>query len=250
VDPIPGLSRVLRTSAAETGRPGPSTYQQVTEQLGAAICGGVLAPGTVLTIEDLEAATGASRSIVRESTRVLVSMGLLRARQRVGFQVRDEDDWNYFDPQIIRWRLLSQGHDDLVRSLVEIRIAIEPEAARLAAERGRPDVVGRLMVCAGQLWVTGTHGDQTEFVEHDTEFHRLILRASGNPLFARLSDVVQEALRERALQSLVHEPVNDRDVQLHIDLAHHVQRRESEDAWRVAREIVVRNRPVPASPHH
>ncbi|GAB3597326.1 FadR/GntR family transcriptional regulator [Microbacterium tumbae] len=238
---IPGLTPVTKHGPA--GARGGSRYQQVQDQLGSAICGGVLSEGTVISAEELGAAIGASHSTVRESTRVLVSLGLLRARQRIGFQVLPESEWNHLDAQVIRWRLRTPDHDRLVQSLLEIRIAIEPEAARLAAERGDPETVGRIMRTAGELWAGG---DQRTFVTHDTEFHRLVMQASGNPLFARLSDVVAEALRERALHHLVQLPVNEVDRQLHVDLAHHIQRRDGDAASATAREIVVRNRESPA----
>ncbi|PJJ65628.1 FadR/GntR family transcriptional regulator [Compostimonas suwonensis] len=240
---VPGLTLVSRGKTGDGGAGGRSTYSQVQDQLGIAICGGLLEPGTVLTIDDLETATGASRSIIRESTRVLASMGLFRARQRVGFQVLPQTEWNFFDPQVIRWRLMSPDRQEQVRALLEVRIAIEPEAARLAAERASAELAGKIMSSAGALWSSGVHGDQREFLVHDSEFHDLILLASGNPMFARLSNVIQEALRERALHQLLEQPVNDEDVQLHVDLANHIQRRQGDSAWAVSREIIVRNAP-------
>lgn len=244
---VPGLTLVSKIRTGIPGTVNRSTYSQVQDQLGIAICSGVLETGTVLTIDELEAAMGASRSIVRESTRVLASMGLFRARQRVGIQVLPQSEWNLFDPQVIRWRLLSPDRQDQVRSLLEVRIAIEPEAARLAAERSSPELAGKIMSAAGELWASGIHGDQREFVVHDTAFHNLILQASGNPMFWRLSDVIQEALRERALHQLVEQPVREADVQLHVDLANHIQRRQGDSAWAVSREIIVRNE-QPAQP--
>ncbi|UUL76584.1 hypothetical protein NG819_01890 [Pseudarthrobacter sp. Fe7] len=48
-----------------------------------------------------------SRSVIREATRVLSSMGMLESRRRLGTVVQPEASWNLYDPQVIRWRLAS-----------------------------------------------------------------------------------------------------------------------------------------------
>ena len=65
--------------------------------------------------------------------RVLESMGLVAARRRVGITVLPPARWNPFDPDIIRWRLAGPDRLRHLQSLSELRSAIEPLAARLAA---------------------------------------------------------------------------------------------------------------------
>ncbi|WP_323794246.1 FadR/GntR family transcriptional regulator, partial [Nocardioides sp.] len=55
--------------------------------------------------------------------------------------------------------------------------------------------------------VSGAAGDLLRFLEHDVAFHRLLLRTSGNPMFAGLCDVVEEVLRGRTDHDLMpHQP--------------------------------------------
>ena len=238
---VPGVTLLPKRTLGIAGDARASTYSQVVEQIGSAICTHVLAPGSVITVEDLEAATGASRSVVREATRVLAVMGLLSAKKRVGLQVLEEQAWNLFDPQVIRWRLEGPDRDAQVRALLEVRMAIEPEAARLAAHNASPEQAGRIMSAAGNLWSTGLEGEQAAFLRDDAAFHALILLASGNPMFAKLSDVIHEALRERALHQLQERPIDLHDAQLHVDLAGHIMGGRDQEAWRCAREIIERN---------
>lgn len=233
-------------SAASKGR---SVYSSVQEQLGIAVCSGRLASGLIVTAESVEEMSGVSRSTVRECLRVLASLGLLRARKRLGFQVLPEDHWNIFDRQVIRWQLMSNDRDRHVRTLQEARLAFEPEAARLAAQRCSPELAGRIMGAAGKLLSSGACGKQDEFVQDDSEFHRLVLYASGNALFTKLSDVLHEALRERTVDVFYRESINTDDLQLHVELAAHIQRGHDERAGSVMRDIIVRTMPdTEASP--
>ncbi|MDR0284396.1 MAG: GntR family transcriptional regulator, partial [Propionibacteriaceae bacterium] len=161
---------------------GRGLHADVLQQLGSAITSRRLAPGTIVTLEDLEATYGASRSVVREVVRVLESDGLVALRRRVGVVVLPPGNWNLFDSQIIRWRLASTGRLDQLRALMEVRVAVEPEAARLAALRSRRVDAGALMGLAGRLWVAGEQDDLAEFLELDIQFHQVVLASSGNDM--------------------------------------------------------------------
>lgn len=230
-----------RVDASRAGLPKrASIYSRVIEELGREICEGRLAPGSVLTVEEIEASTGASRSVVRESARVLASLGLLRPTRRVGMVVLGETEWNLFDGQVIRWRLASAHRERQIRELIELRLAVEPEAARMAATHASRDVSGRIMSAAGVLWTTDTDGSNADFAEQDGHFHRLVLEASGNAMYMRLTGVINEYLRERALVQMHDKPMDLADVQLHVDLAGFIQRGDGDAAARCARQIIVR----------
>ena len=110
-------------------------HARVLDHLGTAICSGELAAGSVLSIDDLVDRYEVSRSVIREVLRVLASMGLIETRRRVGIMIQPAEVWNVFDPQVIRWRLASDGRMAQMRSITELRTAVEPHAAWLAAER-------------------------------------------------------------------------------------------------------------------
>lgn len=100
-------------------------HQSVLDKLGSLIASGGLAAGQVLTIEELELRFGVSRSVVRETIRVLESMGLVSSRRRVGVTVATRAEWNLFDPRVIRWRLAGEGRGEQLRSLGELRHGAE-----------------------------------------------------------------------------------------------------------------------------
>lgn len=184
---------------------GVEQHSGVLDRLGESIASGARAPGTVLTIAGLEEEFGVSRTLVREVVRVLESMGMVESRRRVGVTVRPQRDWNPFDPRLIRWRLGGPGRDEQLRSLTELRTAIEPVAARLAAVRADEPARRRLVELAARLRELGEahRGTDPEYLEVDTAYHALLLEASGNPMLAALQDVVAEVLSGRTALGLM-----------------------------------------------
>lgn len=217
---------------------GVTAFAHVRDSLGAAIAAGELSPGRILTVDEVVAASGASRSVVREAMGVLASMGLLSPRRRVGFTVEAAARWNLVDPLVIRWGLAGPDRERWLRNLAELRLGLEPEAARLAALRIEPDAVAELVAAAGRM--SASRADREAFYEDDARFHRVLLEAAGNPLFAHVVDVVLAVLRERA--SAEPAPPKE-DVRLHLELARRVQARAPDEAAAVMRRIVARTTP-------
>jgi DNA-binding FadR family transcriptional regulator len=202
----------------------------VLDQLGTAICSGRLAPGHVLYIDDLADQNAVSRSVVREVLRVLAAMGLVDTRRRVGTVIRPASDWNVFDPQVIRWRLASDDRIAQLRSLTELRTAVEPQAAFLAATRATHDEASDLVGLAAKMWAAGKAGNEAEFLRLDIEFHRQVLLSSGNEMFVKLQELVAEVLTGRHHYELMPHHPDEQALQLHADVAQAIQRHDGERA--------------------
>ncbi len=232
-----------------------STFDRVLGDLGTSIVSGAVGPGVRRSIDDLVVSTGASRSIVREAVRVLVGLGLLDARRRVGTVVQSRDRWDVLDPLVVRWRLAGPERASALGELRALRRAVEPEAAAAAAERvaravpkdgpaggaGRvPDVAGTagleaLLAAADRLAAATGPDGEAPFLQADLDLHRGVLELSGNALYARLHRVVGEALDVRAgIQPDVH------DVGLHRALVDAIAAGDPDRAAAAMREIVDR----------
>ncbi len=210
----------------------------LVQNLGIAIAEGTLAPHSVLRLDELEARHKVSRSVVREATRVLSSKGMLESRRRLGTVVQPEECWNAYDPQVIRWRLASSKRLEQLQALNELRGAIEPQAARLAAGRASWDVGSDLVSLAARLWAAGQRGNQDEFLQLDIEFHAAVLRASGNPMFSQLNNLVTEVLTGRTQHGLMPHLPQHEALQLHVDVANAIQRGEANAAHTAMSRIV------------
>lgn len=216
-----------------------ATYLQKTlDRLGTDIIGGVLPEGHVVTTQQLEVDLGVSHSVMREAVRVLQTIGLVSSVQRVGVKVLPAESWNYFDPLVIRWRLSSGSSVAQLRSLSELRTAVEPMAASLAASYGPDELCASLLSLAGELRSVVRSGDYKRFVELDVEFHSTLLAASGNEMFALLRGVLGETVSGRSELGLMPELPDEESLQLHVDLADAIQGRRPGDARGIADKLV------------
>jgi len=179
--------------------PQAGSHGFVLDELGRRIAGGDIAEGAVLTLAGLEQEFAASRTLIREAVRVLESLGMLRSRRRVGITVQPRTDWHALDSAIVRWSLAGPRAQEQLLALMELRSAVEPVAARLAAERASTDDRSRLVALAAELNDLGLagRGDSPEYLRVDIDFHSLLLAAGGNPLLAQLKGPVEEILTGR-----------------------------------------------------
>nr|WP_018535953.1 FadR/GntR family transcriptional regulator [Streptomyces sp. SID8379] len=185
------LGRVGRRA---TGNRGRGLHGQLVQQLGQMIVSGDLGADRPLVPEEIGQRFEVSRTVVRESLRVLEAKGLVSARPNVGTRVRPVSDWNLLDPDIIEWRAFGPQRDDQRRELNELRWTIEPLAARLAAGHGREDVQQRIADMVEIMGHALGQGDSITFSRADAEFHSLLIQLAGNRMLEHLSGIVSAAL--------------------------------------------------------
>ncbi|UUS33313.1 FadR family transcriptional regulator [Streptomyces changanensis] len=186
------LGRMGRRSAGNRGR---GLHGQLVQQLGQMIVSGDLGADRPLVPEEIGQRFEVSRTVVRESLRVLEAKGLVSARPNVGTRVRPVSDWNLLDPDIIEWRAFGPQRDDQRRELAELRWTIEPLAARLAAGHSREDLQQRLADMVEIMGHAFAQGDAITFSRADAEFHSLLIQLAGNRMLEHLSGIVSAALQ-------------------------------------------------------
>jgi GntR family galactonate operon transcriptional repressor len=218
---------------ASAGRHG-----QVVWALGEQIVRGHRAPGSAVPTEDrLVTELGVGRSAVREGVKVLVGKGLLETRTSAGTLVRAPGSWSLLDPDVLRWRFCPEPTKDDIRVLADLRVALEPGAARLAAERADARAIQRIGEAMAALYATVE--DPDAFIEADLAFHRAVFAACRNDLLLYLYETIIIALRSvRQLHTRSVElnaktlPTHER-VALAIRRGHH---RKAEEAMRAVVE--------------
>lgn len=166
----------------------PPAYEHVANRLRRAIWLGELIPGERLPSERaLAEGLEVSRLTIREALRTLQGEGLITIRRGASGGATIA----LSEPSAEqRHRLLVEARDHM-RDVHEVRQAIEPMAARLAAER----------ITDGQLAALRAHQDEiftttgvSSFRRTDSAFHMTIAQASGNPLLAKAVEDARSAL--------------------------------------------------------
>ncbi|WP_427018441.1 FadR/GntR family transcriptional regulator [Pseudarthrobacter sp. P1] len=215
-----------------------SRHSRFVELMGQQITAGELPEGLVLKSGDLEERFESSRSVVREGLRVLETLGMVSSRRNVGVSILGSSSWNVFDPLLIRWRLAGANREAQLQSLTQLRSAVEPLAAGLAARAISVADGRQLMKVAGELVATGNAGDLEAFLALDIEFHALILRASGNEMLSHLESAVAEVLTGRTHYGLMPEVPRQEARHLHYVVADAIQRGMAAEAETAMRRIV------------
>jgi GntR family transcriptional regulator, transcriptional repressor for pyruvate dehydrogenase complex len=158
-----------------------SLTEQVTQDLLARIEGGELKPGDQLPTErELMLRYHVSRTVVREAISSLRAAGRLATQQGRGAFVLDAT----VQPLGYRLEQSDVGAAEDALKLMEIRIALESEAASLAAQRREETGVAALARLARDF--DGSVERPAESTVHDQAFHLCIADLSGNAYFRTL----------------------------------------------------------------
>ena len=169
----------------------PNLRSGLVNTLIAQIESGDLAPGQRLpTEQEIVAATGVSRTVVREALASLRARGLITTRQGLGAFVAK-------DPPPRTFSILPDDLEsiDEVLRVLELRMGIEVEAAGLAAERRSDDALRQMNSRLDALDAAVRAGSAG--LEEDFGFHRAILAATQNANFTRLFDTFGSAMVPR-----------------------------------------------------
>lgn len=215
-----------------------NAHGAVLDTLGRRIASGGLPAGTVITLAGIEAETGTSRTVAREAVKVLESLGMVTSRRRVGITVQPRSAWHVLGADTIRWTLDGPWRRSHLIELMELRAALEPVAARLAAHRATPDQRRELVRLAVELDRLGHAGlgDSPEYLQVDIAFHTLLLAAGQNALYAELAGPVREILVGRTDRGLTPADPAPGTLDAHLAAARAIARGDGEEAERNVRD--------------
>ncbi|KMT67069.1 FadR/GntR family transcriptional regulator [Catenovulum maritimum] len=135
---------------------------------------------------------GISRSAMREAIKMLSAKGMIISRPRQGIRILPQDQWNIFDRDVLKWILDSKPSLTLLKEFLQVRLAIEPEAASLAAQHATPELIQQIKHAMRRLELA--HQGLDDVLESDIAFHESILYASKNRFFVQLREFVKTAL--------------------------------------------------------
>lgn len=214
---------------ASTIRRNPLT-DQVVAALLTRLAAGEWPVGHKLPGETTLAATlGVGRSTVREAIRELAGRGMLEPRQGAGvfvLSVEPREDWDIV--------LRRAG----ILEVIEARMGIECEAARLAAARRTPADLRALRVALEQREAAAREGDDAAYVDADTAFHRAMVAAAHNEVLLGIFDAFIPRGRA-AMIDMLHltrqTPRRRHDHDAHGEILSAVRDRRAEEAGALAR---------------
>ncbi len=159
-------------------------HHQIVDAIGSSIVAGQYAEGVQLPTEgQLSENYGASRLIIREAMKSLAAKGLVSIRPRTGTHVLPKAQWNLFDPAVLAWHGEVKTDAKLLADLMELRQAIEPLAAKLAAQRAEPQDISNIRAAFTAM---ERANDKKSYIESDLLFHGAVIKSCGNQFMLQL----------------------------------------------------------------
>ena len=138
---------------------------------------------------------GVSRTVVREATKRLEQRGMLDVQHGTGTKVIRK----FHQPLSDSLSMLISDVPERLRQLNEVRLAIEPEAARLAALRATDEQL-KIIEAAHQRLLDAQDGQDA--IEADLAWHRAVVQASGNQILRLILDSLGDLGMESRLRTI------------------------------------------------
>lgn len=184
-------------------------HEQVTRLLALRVMEAGGTPGGSALPKEAEICQelGVSRTVLRESMKVLADKGMVSMKPRAGTRTRPRSDWHLFDPDILAWQAEVHPDASFLRELCEVRLAIEPTAAGFAALRASAEELAGIERCLEKRESLDAVDATQEIVELDLEFHRAVVSASHNLLLEQLSTTIRAPF-QTALAFTLRYPAN------------------------------------------
>jgi DNA-binding FadR family transcriptional regulator len=165
---------------------------EIGRRIAADIASGRTLPGTRLpTEQELMASMGVSRTVIREAVATLRAEGLVATRQGIGSFVAELPAQALFR--------IEPGQDETLSEalhIMELRTAVETEAAGLAAERATREQRRAIRQALAAIDAAIERGEAA--VGEDFALHAAITDATGNPQFRRFLDFLGRFIIPRA----------------------------------------------------
>lgn len=162
-----------------------SLVEQTCRRLGAMSKKAKASAGWLPPERQLAEQLKVSRTVIREATKRLEMQGVLEVRHGVG--IRFVDRWHAPLTGALERRLPEPG--ERLFQLAEARVVIEPQVARLAAQRATADDRRALRAAHERL---AAAVETRAAIEADLDFHRILAQAAGN----RVLELVLESMAE------------------------------------------------------
>lgn len=215
----------------------PKSSDVLAERLKQEILNDGYQPGATLPTErELVSTTGLSRGSVREALRILEAQGLVNTRAgRYGGTTVALPTTDQLTSQV---NLYAKGRSVSLSALVEVRLALEPMVAALAAKRRTEEDLSNLHAIAERIeWAA--ENDLSTFLEENVNWHDAIAAASHNDLLHAFATSVSGIMFEASqIKEFASPEVRERVLRAHAKILEAIESGDADLArTRVERDV-------------
>jgi len=183
-------------------------YEEVENQLMSLVIDGKIQPGEKFPSEsELIKQLNVSRAVLREAFRILEAKGLVYSIQGRGRYLRPVEESSSKNSEYLALELEKTS----IIEIYEVRLGLEPMAAKLAAQRCKKEDIKNMEKILSELETECQHN------QHDYPFHIAIAKAGGNYVLRKLiamqlnlvygvsNEKVNRILNSRKMEEYVNE---------------------------------------------
>lgn len=131
---------------------------------------------------------GVGRGTIREAMKILVSRNIVEIRRGAGTYVSDRQGIAK-DPLGL---VFIKDKKNLAMDLLTVRLMLEPEIARMAAENATEEQKQALLIQCGKVEEMILQG--INHMEEDVRFHELVASCSGNQVVEKLVPIINSSI--------------------------------------------------------
>lgn len=217
-----------------------SMHTSVTDHLAMSILQGIWPAGRATTLEEIQKQFNVSRTVARDAVNHLETLGVVKARRRVGIIACDPREWDGLNNEVVMWKLSGPQRLQQIHELEEVRRAIEPVAASAAATRASQEIKLHLLDTTNQM-IAGVEQDNLElFHRNDLDFHLSIVESCNNAIFSSLARPAFSVFQYRIATDILPPKLDFSMAELHRDVALAIWNENSRRAYDGMLEIMDR----------
>lgn len=157
-----------------------------------------------------------SRNTLREAIRALVHAGLLETKQGSGTIVKSTS--------ALGIALHRQVEKTSIMETLEVRLALEREAAQLATQRRDEDDLKDMSDSIKLCELAAKKKDLQAFLKADIEFHKAMVQASHNSLLQHLYEHISEPLHSSIQEIMVANKYFNYQKEIHYGLLDSIEK--------------------------
>lgn len=205
------------------------TTSDVRREIGRKVAGGHYREREVFNDEaSIAEKFGVERPIVDQAVAAVIEKGLIELRSNGRNYVTRRETWPLIDAEVLNWHFYADPEPTFIRQLVEFRFMIEPMAANWSARYGTEEQHEEIAQATNRM-VNGV-AEADNFIIFDAQFHRAVLRGTGNDLMTSTSNMLFSAMISAIELGKSDVETNSMLVPYHTDILKFIQDRDPDGA--------------------
>ncbi|UUN25249.1 FadR/GntR family transcriptional regulator [Streptomyces sp. FIT100] len=249
MDSLPTAAPAVSALHGAGRRLGPAVVQQLVDDIVSRVYS---SDRPMPTEAELCTRFGVSRTVVRESLKLLQDKGLVRIVQGKGTRITPSEEWDLIDDVVLSSLVRHDSSLAILDQLIRVRAALEREMAGAAALGGRTGAGG---IRAAYEEMSRTVASPAEFAVADVRFHDAVMQASGNRLgHAIVTSIHDKARTTGRYHGSATQATLDRTLDEHQAILEAIESGDTDAAQRAMYAHIVdawrRRRPAPEETTH